>query len=186
MGELFFLLFNVFGLVWTIIQLFLPIFLKLTAHYDMNRRKLSFAVYLFGFLRIFGGYIASYKGGLAVHVTEKTAFLIPYSKLNSERKRFSFMRTFHLHALTMIVETGAEYFLPVSLSEAALRVYFFMKGGKAKNIKTCLWLTDGDVLRVSGTIVVRFNMFIILCNVFKYIKEKLQVLWRTKIKKSTT
>lgn len=186
MGELFFLFFNVFGLVWTIVQLFLPIFLKLTTHYDMNRRKLCFAVYLFGFLRIFGGYIASYKGGLAVHVTEKTAFLIPYTKMNHERKRFSFMRTFHLHSLSIIVETGAEYLLPVSLGQAALRVYSFMKGVKEKHVKTCLLLANGDVLRVSGTVVVRFNMFIILCNVLKFIKGKLQILWQKKTKKSTT
>ncbi len=186
MGELFFLLFNVFGIIWTIVQLFLPIFLKTSLFYDMNRRKLTFAIYLFGFLRVFGGYIATYKGGFAVHASKKKAFLIPYSKLNSERKRFSFMRTFHLSSINVTAETGAEYFLLVSLAQAALRTYFFIKGGKKDKIKNNLWLTDGDVLRVAVTIVVRFNMFIILCNVAKFIKEKLEILWRKKIKKSTT
>lgn len=186
MGELFFLLFNIFGLVWTVVQLFLPIFLKTSAYYDMNRRKLTFVVYLFGFLRVFGGYIATYKGGFAIHVSEKKAFLIPYSKLNSERKRFSFMRTFHLSSITVTTETGAEYLLPIALAQAILRVYFLIKGGKKEKIKNNLWLTNGDVLRITATIVVRFNMFIILCNVIKFIKEKLQILWRTKIKKSTT
>lgn len=130
--------------------------------------------------------MATYKGGLAIHVSDKKAFIIPYSKLNSERKRFSFMRTFHLSSITLTTETGAEYLLPVSLGQAVLRTYFLIKGGKKEKIKNNLWLTDGDVLRISATIVVRFNMFIILCNLIKFIKEKLQILWRKKIKKSTT
>ena len=183
---MFFLLFNVFGLVWTVVQLFLPIFLKTSVYYDMNRRKLTFAVYLFGFLRIFGGYIATYKGGIAIHVTEKKAFLLPYSKLNSERKRFSFIRTFHLSSIAVTTETGAEYLVPIALAQAVLQTYYLIKGVKKEKITNNLWLTDGDVLRVSATVVVHFNMFIILCNVIKFIKEKLQKLWRTKIKKSTT
>lgn len=183
---MFFLLLNLVGLVWTVVQLFLPIFLKTNAYYDMNKRKLTFSMYLFGFLRILGGYVATYKGGLAIHVSDKKAFIIPYAQLNSERKRFSFMKTFHLHSVTVTAETGAEYLLPVTIGQAILRTYFFIKGGKKEKIKNDLWLTDGDVLRVSATVVVRFNMFIILCNIVKFIKEKLQILWQKKIKKSTT
>ena len=184
MGRLFFLAFNIFGAVSTIIQLFLPIFLKINVHYDMNKRKFCFSIYLFSFLRILGGYIATYSGGLAIHVTKKKAFLIPYSRINSERKRFSFMRTFHLHSFMLTTETGAEYLLPVSVAHIILRAYFFVKGGKKEKIENNLWLTDGDVLRVSLRLVVQFTLFMLICQFVKYVKEKIQT-WQKKTKKST-
>lgn len=130
--------------------------------------------------------MATYKGGLALHISDKKAIVIPYSQLNSERKRFSFMKTFRLSSVAVTAETGAEYLLPVSIGLAVLRAYFLIKGGKENKLKNNLWLTDGDVLRISATVVVRFNLFIILCNIIKLIKEKLEVLWQKKIKKSTT
>ena len=150
----------------------------------MNRRKFCFAIYLFGFLRILGGYIATYTGGLAIHITKKKAFLLPYSRINSERKRFSFIRTFHLRSFVLTTETGAEYLLPVSIAHTALRAYFFIKGGKKEKIENNLWLTDGDVLRISLNLVVQFTLFMLICQFIKYLKEKIQV-WQKKIKKST-
>ena len=96
MDKSFFLvLLHVLGGLSVIIQLFLPIFIKAVAHYDMNRRKFAFSVYLFGFIKIIGGYIATYNGGLAVHLSRKSAVLFPYSKMHSERTRFSFIKTVH-------------------------------------------------------------------------------------------
>ena len=184
MGRLFFFVFNIISPIMTVVQLFLPIFLKTNVHYDMNRRKFGFAVYIFGFIRIFGGYAATYKGGLALHISDKKAILIPYSKINSERKRFSFMRSFHLTQFTLTTETGAEYLCPIALAHTALRTYFFVKGGKKEKVKNNLWLTDGDVLRISLNFTVRCTLFILLCNFFKFLKEKIKELRRKKTRKS--
>ena len=167
-----------------ILLVFLPIYVEIDGHYDMNRRKLGFAIYLYKAFKVLGGYIATYPGGLALHVSPRKAILIPYSKLDSERKRFSFMRTFHLNKLSLTTETGAEYLFLVSLAHTVLRGYFFAKGGERKGIENNLWLTDGDVLRVSLTCVVRFNIFIVLCNVIRFLKEKIRNLWRIRRKKS--
>lgn len=164
-------------------QIFLPIPLKINVHYDVNRRKFCFSIYLFGFLRIFGGYVATYKGGLALHITDKKAILLPYSQINSERKRFSFMRTFRLKSITLTTETGAEYLLPLALAYTALRTYFFIRGGKKENIEQNIWLTDGDVLRISMTIVVQFTIFMLLKQLVKYIKGKYKE-WQKNNKKS--
>lgn len=175
--------FNILNLLMTIVQIFLPIPLKTNIHYDMNRRKFCFSVYLFKFLRIFGGYIATYKGGLALHISDKKAILLPYSQINNERKRFSFMKTFRLKSLLLTTETGAEYLCPIALAHTAIRTYFFMKGGKKKNIEQNLWLTDGDTLRVSVTIVVHFTIFMLICQFVKLLKEKYRI-WQKKTKKS--
>ena len=185
MGRSFFLWFNLIGFAFNIIQLFLPIFLKTAVHYDMNRRKFCFAIYIFGFLRVFGGYIATYKGGLAIHISDKKAILLPYSQIEKERKRYSFVRTFHLYAVALTTETGAEYILPISIIHALVRTYFFAIGGKKEKIENNLWLMDGDALRVSLNITVWFNMFMLIKELLKFLKEKLKLLWQKKIKKST-
>lgn len=170
----------------TATALFFPIVVETDAHYDMNRKKFGFAVFLYKFIKVIGGYAATYEGGVALHVSPKKAVLIPYSKMNSERKRFSFVKTFRLIAFTLTTETGAEYLMPVWVAQTALRAYFFATGGEKENVENNLWLTDGDVLRISLNSVVYFNLFILLRSFIKFLKEKIKILCRKKIKKSTT
>ena len=184
MGKSLFLWLNVISMAMNVIQLFLPVFLRVAVHYDMNRRKFCFALYLFGFLRIFGGYIATYKGGLAMHVSEKKAFLLPYSQMESERKKYSFVKTFHLSSFTLTTETGAEYLLPVSLAHIVLRIYFFAQGGKKEKVENNLWLTDGDILRISINVTVWFTIFMLLKEFVKFLKEKIKISWQKRMKKS--
>ena len=183
MDRLFFILFWVSLSV--ILLLYFPIYIKTDAHYDMNGRKFAFSIAAFNVIKLLGGYIATYKGGLALHVSPKKAILIPYSDLNSERKRFSIVRTFRLKVLNMTVETGPEYLIAVSTVQVIFRVFFFALGGKKEKIENNLWLTDGDNLRVSVNFTVRFNLFILLRNFLKYLKERIKSLWLKKIKKST-
>ena len=168
-----------------ILLLFFPIYLKADGHYDMNGRKLTFSISLYRFFRVFGGYIATYKGGLAMHVSPQKAILIPYKDLNRERKRFSIMRAFHLHKINLTVETGAEYLLPSATIHGILRTIFFLLGGKKEKIENNVWLVDGDVLRVTMNFTIRFNLFILLIKAIITIKEQIKQVWLRKIKNST-
>ena len=170
-------------LISVLFLLFCPVYLETDGHYDMNGRKLAFSVHAYKFIKLVGGYIATYPGGLALHITQKKAVLIPYSQVNDERKKFSVIRTFRLKTLALITETGAEYLLPVSLLQTVFRAIFFGMGGKKEKLENNLWLTDGDTLRVSVNFIIRFNLFIILRNFVKFIKEKIKTAWQ---KKSTT
>ena len=183
MDRLFFILLLI-GLS-IVILLFFPIYLKADGHYDMNGRKLAFSIAIYRFFRMFGGYIATYQGGLAVHISPQTAILIPYKNLNNERKRFSIMRRFRLNKINITMETGPEYLLPSAVMQAFFRLGFFILGGEKEKIENNLWLTDGDILRVTMNISVRFNLFILLRKLMITIKEKMKELWRKNIKKST-
>lgn len=156
-----------------VIVLFFPIYLETNAHYDVNKRKLAFSICIFRFLRIFGGYIATYKGGLAIHKSQNKAVIIPYTDVQKEGKRFSILKTFQIKSFVLTTETGAEYLFPCAFTHAILRTIFFIKGGKKRNIENNLWLTDGDTLRISLNCVLFFNFFILLTNFFKFLKEKL-------------
>ncbi len=181
MGRLFFILTIV--LISLLILLFFPVYLQTDGHYDMNGRKLAFSISAYKFIKLIGGYIATYPGGIALHISQKKAILIPYSQVNNERKKFSVIRTFRLKTLSLTTETGAEYLLSVSIIQAAFRVFFLTMGGKKEKLENNLWLTNGDVLRVSINFIIRFNLFIILRNFLIYLKEKIKTLWQ---KKSTT
>ncbi len=182
MGKLFFIV----GIsVFFLIILFLPVVVEMDAHYDMNRKKFGFAVYLYKKIKLVGGYIGVYRGGIALHLSREKAKLIPYSQLNSERKRFSFIRSFRLIAFTLTTETGVEYLLPIATAHTFLRAYFFSIGGDKDKIENNVWLTDGDELRVSLNSVIYFNLYMLIRNFIVFIKEKIKILWQKKIKKST-
>ena len=165
--------------------LFFPIYLETDAHYDMNRKKFAFAVYLYKHIPIIGGYVATYPGGIALHVSQKKAILVPYKQLDSQRKKFSIFKTFRLKGFNLTTESGAEYLLITSAAHALLRTAFFIKGGKKEYIENNLWLTDGDVLRISLNCLLYFNLYILLKSFVKFCKEKIQLLCRKKMKNST-
>ena len=182
MDRVLLLLLIILGIVMI---LFFPIYLDTNLHYDMNRRKLSFGIYFYNFLKIIGGYIATYPGGFALHVTDKKAILLPYNQLKDEQKRFSFMRSFHLKKFSLITETGANYLMPIFLVQLLARIYSFVLLQDNRRIKSGVWLKNGDELLVSIHCTLSFNIFILLKNLFVFIKEKIKILWQKNIKKST-
>ena len=183
MGRLFLRAF--FILISIILALFFPIFLEGNAHYDMNRKKLGFCIYAFGVIKLIGGYIGVYTGGIALHIGKKKAILMPYNKINSARKRFSFIKTFRFLSLKQTVETGAEYMFVCTLAQTLIKALYFIKGGNIDTFKSNLWLNDGDMLRVSIRVVAYFNLFILCKNFLIFLKEKAVILWQKNKKKST-
>lgn len=183
MGKLFF-----FVLILSVLCaiLFFPIYIETNAHYDMNRRKLTLGLYLYKIMRIFGGYLATYRGGMAFHVSKKKAIIIPYAQVNKERKRFSIFRTFRLKSLRLTIETGGEYLLPMATAQAILQTYFTLKSDRSHVYQSVLWLNNGDLLRISLQFTVYFNLFIILRFAYKVLKEKIKRSCRKKMKNSTT
>ena len=180
MGRLFLILLII--VLSILILLFTPIFFQTNLHIDLMRKKCAFSLYLYKKIRLLGGYVTTYPGGIALHLSPKKARLLRYKNMNSERKKFSVVKTFHLDEVTLTMETGADYLVATSLIQACLRVYFFAKGGKKEKIENNLWLTDGDVLRISISSEFIFNLYILLCDFVKFLKEKIQILWRKRAK----
>ncbi len=99
-----------------------------------------------------------------MHVSPQKAILIAYGDLDSERKRLSIFKSVKLKRLHITVETGAEYLLATSASQMILRIIFLILGGERDKIENNVWLTNGDVLRISSNFTIRFNLFTILKN----------------------
>ena len=183
----FFCVFLGFLIVFILfLLLVLPIILVTHLHLDVDKKMAGFSIRLFGFIKLLGGYIRPYKGGIALHVSEKKAILLPIEDWRTEQKRISFYKCFRLIACDITTESGAEYLLPLSLAQICARIIFFISGGKKEKISNNVWLTDGNVLRISLRLAVYINIYILLGKCFLYIKESIKSVWQKKMKKSTT
>lgn len=151
---------------------FAPIVTVLFIHADLNKKHLSFGLYGYGVFKFVGGYISSYPGGIAVHLSETKAVVLPYSKMDSERKKYAFLKECKLKSCSMTTETGAEYMLQATCVHTLINVLFHLSGGR--EFASQIWLTDGDVLKFSGSITVQWNVFLLLKVFFKMIKEKIK------------
>ena len=166
--------------------LFFPVYLQLNAHFDLNRKRLIFSLLAYKKIKLIGGYAKPYKGGVAFHISDKKAIVLDYSEMDGERKKFSFMKTFKLQNLQLTTETGAEYLLGVIAAQTVIYAFLTRFPSRRGKIRANLWLTDGDVLRVSTRLTVFFNLFILLKAFLKFLKEKIKILWQKRVKTSTT
>ena len=90
------------------------------------------------------------------------------------------MKTFSLRKLEITTETGVEYLLKVAFAQVIFRILFFILQGKKENLDNNVWLREGDVLRISIHVVLRINLYLLLRNFIKNIKEKIKYYVRQK------
>ena len=126
-------------------MLLFPFAVRVVVHWDVKEGKTGFVAYLYGVLRVAGGYAAPYGGGIAVHLGKKTALLLPYTQLLFSRSRFALMRGFSLCSLRQIVKIGgredpARALAACLLWRKALDAAFFAVG-RRKDVRLA-----GDIL----------------------------------------
>lgn len=130
----------------TALLLFFPVYVDVYAHTDINRKIFSFSVCLYRRVKVYGGYISAYPGGLAVHTSKKKAKLFPYSGMKKERERQrKFYRAAKWKELYFSLETGAEYLLSSLLVSQIASVVFFARGERKEGGE--IRLSNGDTLR---------------------------------------
>ena len=178
MGRIFTLFLVIAGAA---IFLFAPIVQEFNVFGDLGSKKLAFSLYLFGFVKLAGGYVTSYRGGVAVHPSEKKAVLLPYSGMNEERKKFKIFRSFRLISLETSAETGAEYFAGAAVTYAALKSFLALKGALNKS-ELKLYLTDGDALKVSVRVVAYFQIAVLLALFVRFLIKtairRIKEIWK--------
>lgn len=172
MGRIFTLFLVIAGAA---IFLFAPIVQEFNVFGDLGGKKLAFSLYLFGFVKLAGGYVTSYRGGVAVHLSEKKAVLLPYSGMNEERKKFKIFRSFRLISLETSAETGA------AVTYAALKGFLALKGALNKS-ELKLYLTDGDALKVSVRVVAYFQIAVLLALFVRFLIKtairRIKEIWK--------
>lgn len=181
MGRLF-LFTKIFSIF--LIALFFPIFLSGNLHLDFRRKKYAFCLKLYEKIRVFGGYATLYSEGIALHVSDKNAILIPYNEVNSKRKKFSFVKTFKLVSMRANVEAPLEGGILLNL----FRYVFDIAKKFDYRLNKCdfqVWISEKENLKISAKCTLFFNNFILLIDLLEFLWGKINGLWQEKAKKST-
>ena len=153
--------------------LFFPIYLEADIYYNAAQKKIAFSMYLFKWIKVIGGYITPYPGGFAFHTKRNKALLMPINDKESGKKRMLKFRRFHISDLAVNTETGAEY-LPLTLTvHTMMKGYFLYQGGEKDSYQSHIWLRNGDVFTCSVNGVARFNLYMQICTLLQYLKEKM-------------
>ena len=114
-------------IILSILFLLLPIYFESDTYYDVSRRKFVFSLRLYKCIKIVGGYLATYKGGLALHISKNKAILLPYAEWKEEQKRVSILKIFRLHSLKIQFETNSDYLAPILFLHHFLRILILLE-----------------------------------------------------------
>lgn len=166
--------------VGVIVFLIFPIFLKLEFFYDKDKLKVYFAFKLYGFLKIFGGYIEIIKEGLAVHVSKSKAIIIPI-QIFEIKNQFSLSKDYKIVSIYILSEIGVtgENVLPfflVGMENVFFKIFFpvfstLKTGVKLKN--DILVYENENLLKISAQINVAFNVIILIITFIKILLRKI-------------
>ena len=181
MGELF-----VYSLFFGVLFFFFPVFVYVDGYADVAENKAWFALCLFRRLKVYGGYGELRREGVALHLTEKKAVLVPYATMPDTRKKFEITKGFQLWRYHQIVEvSGADrlygVMLAAALQSAGAAAFSVLKTRHPfVSLKSNVLLTEQAALKISVQFATVFNTFILtlalikkgLEEILKWIKEK--------------
>ena len=167
-----------------LLVLFFPIFLNADFYYQIRSKKVGFYLSLYGKIKLIGGYISTYPGGVAIHLSQKKALLTGYREMDEQRKKFPFQDFFTLKKISLHIRTGAEYFFSLYALQTVKTIVTHIRPKYGRIIDSNLSLVNGDELRISARIITKSTLFKQVKGIIKYIVSRILSIW--KMKKSTT
>ena len=160
--------------------LLFPIVLSAYTFFDWEGRKVGFALYLFGVLKVFSGYAAPYSKGLALHFTKNTAILIPYDQMMAARSKFKIAKGFVICRIRQITEIGgaenAGGAIALCMALRKLTDFIFYSVQRKNDVAL-----SGDVLldmrrtgfRMAGNVLIVFNLLVLFVAAVKLVLERI-------------
>lgn len=84
----------------------LPLNISINVAVIKKHRKIFFGIYLYGVIKILGGYIEKIPEGLAIHYTNKKAVIIRLNALIGARKNIKPFMDYHFVKFKTLTESG--------------------------------------------------------------------------------
>lgn len=167
--------------VLSVAILLFPVFLNVNLYIDLNDKKGWFSFYILHSIKIYGGYASLYKEGIAFHLTDRKAVLLPYGDMVNMRQKFEITRGFRLLTYSHVIEIGlSDHDAQIFAAAVLLRrisdffgTYFIVK----KNCQSF----HGDIVvrcgencaKASIHFVLFFNLIILMIAIFKILLGKI-------------
>ena len=162
--------------------LLFPIFLNIIIFFDAGQKKCYFALYLLRFIKIYGGYAELYKKrGIAIHLSEKKAVLLPFSEIINSGKKFEVTKGFILYGFSHVFEFGSAENPGRSLMICALMrtatcfgaAYLKRKNSCASFKGDILLYQNTDCCKICVRLILLFNPALLLSAAVKLVLKKI-------------
>lgn len=170
----------VLTLFFCVIVIIFPLFLDINVLYLSERKKMFIGVYLFGFIKIIGGYVQKINEGFSFHVSEKKAFIFSYKNLFGAKEKIKPFMDYHFIKIKTVTETGiltdAEKKLPcifaASYANEFLLWFFSLKKPYLVIDNSFNVYTEKDLFNFYAKINFVFNLLMVISSVVKILTEK--------------
>ena len=173
--------FLLFSALSAVVQLLFPMFLHVIVYVDAAQRKIYFSLHILRIFKVYGGYATLYREGIAFHLTDKKALLLPYAEMLETRNKFGFKitRGFYLYAFSSVAEIGAKSepaaaILAAALLQAAgvIASETVAKRKKCTSFKSDVIVYAGrDCVKASIRIILVFNFLAVILAAVKIILQ---------------
>jgi hypothetical protein len=159
----------------------MPIFCNFNIFFDINKNKYYFGIFLFKFIKLYGGYFQFFKGGIVFHLSEQKALILPLKKVFENRNKFEITKGFEIIRYHQVIEYGDKEDLekPVYLCSLT-QIIFGIIYGRTKSNKpfvnlksTTLLVEEESILKISANIVAAFNMIVLIMAFSKIFLERI-------------
>ncbi len=171
-----------------VLILILPIILSMYGCYCVSQKRFYFAIYLFGFIKIFSGYVKSRaKGGFYIHLSENKAIIIDYNTIKKLSGGPNYFSKIQLKSLYVILDSGIKninllFFIYSVMSAIKNYAVISTNSGKITKIKTDInvYNTQETIKYIKIKAVLMLNLICILQSIIanakvvgeKYVKRK--------------
>ena len=141
----------------------LPIFVYVDGYLDVKENKLWFSISLYRHIRAFSGYSQLSKDGIAIHLTDKKAVILPYADMSKTRKKFEITKGFQLWRFHQIIEvSGANkpygVMLAAVIQAVSAQAFSYLKTAHPfLSLRNSTVLSDRTELKISLQVATVFN-----------------------------
>ena len=171
--------------------LILPLVFSLYLYYDKLRKKLFFAIYIFGLVKVLSGYVSNrIKGGVYIHLSQKKAIIIKLSALKNIGNGPNYLTVINLSSIYFLIDVG------IKSASILTVIYSIVKNvqslskllninGSLIKIKTDLnvYPIDLSLISVKIKLKITFNLIsILVLLIANYISKGIKNVKRKKFK----
>ncbi len=157
---------------------FLPVTVTVKTYFDSSCNKLGCVIFLYGFIKLLGGYFAPCPKGVAFHVSDKKALIFSYKQMEEGRKRFSPKSGIKLNNACIYVQTGVEYLLQALYAEQVIK--WISLFGKQRNAISRVTLHHNDSFHIYGKFSVQTRATRQIIELIKYLFGRIREKWQKK------
>ena len=179
MYEQFF--FVVFAIIALIAATFIPVYLHTTFYYELGNKKTGFCIELYGKIKLIGGYATTCPGGMALHVSDKKAFVFSYRQMDDGRKKFSSKNGISMKNISVLLHCSPEYYVQLSTIESIIKTIGLFVKEKDTHLQGKTLAISENTIRLYGKIVVKIAVYAQIIALIRYLIGRMKA-WGEKVK----